>query len=112
MLSPVIILIGLTVVVSIYAFTKPELMDSWILHPYRMARDSSQWYRLLTSGFLHADWGHLFFNMFAFYSFGQVVLATLMEGYGATFGIGLFLLLYLGGKIGRASCRERVSVLV
>ena len=63
-----------------------------------MAR-SGQWYRLLTSGFLHADWGHLLFNMFAFYSFGPLVLAALQDGFGQIPGLGLFLLLYLGGII-------------
>jgi membrane associated rhomboid family serine protease len=37
--------------------------------------------------------------MFAFYSFGPVVLETLADGYGQGLGIGLFLLLYLGGII-------------
>lgn len=99
MFNPVLILIGLTVAISAYAWSKQELMDSWIMHPYIMARSSGQWYRLLTSGFLHADWGHLFFNMFAFYSFSPVVLETLADGYGEGMGLGLFLLLYLGGII-------------
>ncbi|MDO7848884.1 rhomboid family intramembrane serine protease [Hymenobacter sp. M29] len=99
MLNPIYILIGLTVVISIYAWSKQELMDSWIMQPYLMARSSGQWYRLLTSGFLHADWAHLLFNMFAFYSFGPVVLEALVEGYGQLPGIGLFLVLYLGGII-------------
>lgn len=30
--------------------------------------------RLITSGFLHVDWAHLGFNMFALYSFGQLLL--------------------------------------
>jgi membrane associated rhomboid family serine protease len=97
--NPILILIGLTVAISAYAWSKDELMDSWIMQPYRMARSSGQWYRLLTSGFLHADLMHLFFNMFAFYSFGPVVLRTLVEVYGQGAGIGLFLLLYLGGII-------------
>jgi membrane associated rhomboid family serine protease len=63
-----------------------------------MARNG-QWYRLLTSGFLHADWSHLLFNMFAFYSFAPIVLGTLAEGYGTGAGLGLFLLLYLGGIV-------------
>jgi membrane associated rhomboid family serine protease len=98
-LNPILILIGLTVAISVYAWSKQELMDAWIMQPYLMARASGQWYRLLTSGFLHADWAHLLFNMFAFYSFGPVVLRALVEGYGALPGIGLFLLLYLGGII-------------
>ena len=97
-LNPIYILIGLTVAISAYAWSKNELMESWIMQPYVMAR-SGQWYRLLTSGFLHADWGHLLFNMFAFYSFGPLVLATLESGFGQALGLGLFLLLYLGGII-------------
>ena len=66
MFNPILILVGLTVLVSAYAWSNRDLMESWILRPYRMARDNSQWYRFLTSGFLHADWGHLLFNMIAF----------------------------------------------
>jgi membrane associated rhomboid family serine protease len=98
MLNPVLILIGLTVAISAYAWSNRDLMEAWIMEPYVMARNG-QWYRLLTSGFLHADWSHLLFNMFAFYSFSPVVLATLAEGYGTGAGLGLFLLLYLGGII-------------
>jgi membrane associated rhomboid family serine protease len=94
--NPVLILIGLTVAISAYAWSNRDLMESWIMEPYVMARNG-QWYRLLTSGFLHADWSHLLFNMFAFYSFSPVVLSTLAQGYGLGVGLGLFLLLYLGG---------------
>jgi membrane associated rhomboid family serine protease len=97
--NPILILVGLTVLVSAYAWSNHELMESWILRPYRMARDQSQFYRFLTSGFLHADWGHLLFNMIAFYSFGGLVFSVLANGTGAIGGIWRFLLLYLGGII-------------
>jgi membrane associated rhomboid family serine protease len=97
-LNPVLILIGLTVAISVYAWSNRDLMEAWIMEPYVMARNG-QWYRFLTSGFLHADWAHLFFNMYAFYSFSPLVLATLAQGYGTGAGLGLFLLLYLGGII-------------
>ena len=98
MFDPILILIGLTVLVSAYAFSKPQLMEAWILEPALMVQ-RGQWYRFLTSGFLHADWGHLLFNMFAFYSFGPVVLRALTRNFGAGAGLGWFLLLYLGGII-------------
>ena len=98
LLNPIIILIGLTVAISAYAWSNRDLMEAWIMEPYVIARNG-QWYRFLTSGFLHADWSHLLFNMFAFYSFSPVVLATLAQGYGPGAGLGLFLLLYLGGII-------------
>ena len=98
MLNPVLLLIGLTVAISAYAWSNRDLMEAWIMEPYVMARNG-QWYRLLTSGFLHADWSHLLFNMFAFYSFSPIVLSTLVQGYGTGAGLGLFLLLYLGGIV-------------
>lgn len=94
----VVILIVLTVGLSFYAWNNPSLMDRWIFSPYRVQRNH-EWYRFLTCGFLHADLMHLFFNMFAFYSFGQVVLRQLQNESGAVAGILLFLLLYLGGII-------------
>ncbi|WP_317173588.1 rhomboid family intramembrane serine protease [Hymenobacter montanus] len=107
MLNPILILVGLTVAISVYAWSNYDLMESWILRPYRMARDQSQFYRFITSGFLHADWGHLIFNMIAFYSFGGLVLGVLcngtgapgIDGFGGTGGIWRFLLLYLGGIV-------------
>ena len=107
MFNPILILVGLTVAISAYAWSNPELMESWILRPYRMARDQSQFYRFLTSGFLHADWGHLLFNMIAFYSFGGLVLSAMsngtsapgIDGFGGIGGIWRFLVLYLGGII-------------
>lgn len=47
--------------------------------------------RMLTSGFLHADIGHLFFNMFTLYMFAPVVI-----GYLGGFS---FLIVYLGSLI-------------
>ncbi|MDG1697556.1 MAG: rhomboid family intramembrane serine protease [Polaribacter sp.] len=44
--------------------------------------------RVLTSGFLHADWMHLGFNMYALYLFGNIV-----EGILGTF---YFLIIYFG----------------
>lgn len=40
--------------------------------PYYVKRNN-EWYRSLTSGFLHADFIHLFFNMFTLYFFGRNV---------------------------------------
>lgn len=97
-LNPILILIALTAGISMYAWSNRALLDSWILSPYLM-QQRQQWYRFLTSGFLHADLTHLLFNMFAFYSFSPIVLREYVAGYGVGAGIGFFLLLYLGGII-------------
>lgn len=95
-LNPILILIALTAGISMYAWSNRALLDGWILSPYLM-QQRQQWYRFLTSGFLHADLTHLLFNMFAFYSFSPIVLREYVAAYGVGVGIGCFLLLYLGG---------------
>lgn len=97
-LNPVLILIVLTAGISVYAWSNRALLDNWIFSPY-LVQQRRQWYRFLTSGFLHADLTHLLFNMFAFYSFSSIVLRKYVAGYGPGTGIGCFLLLYLGGII-------------
>ncbi|MHA4893690.1 rhomboid family intramembrane serine protease [Pedobacter sp. PWIIR3] len=58
-----------TIVTSIYAFNDHNLMAKFILSPYNVAR-RNRIYTLITSGFIHADWMHLIFNMLTFFSFG------------------------------------------
>jgi membrane associated rhomboid family serine protease len=53
---------------------------------------------LLTSGFLHGDFGHLFFNMFSLFIFGGGVEAYFHEIFGQKANL-FYLLLYLSGII-------------
>ncbi len=57
-----------TIVTSVYAFNDPALFGKFMLHPYSVSRKAKV-YTLITSGLIHADWMHLFFNMFTFYAF-------------------------------------------
>ena len=65
------ILIGLTVIVSWVAFERPKWMDRLTLWPPAIDR-KHEYDRLVTYGFVHADWMHLFFNMFTLYFFGPL----------------------------------------
>ncbi|QSX78144.1 rhomboid family intramembrane serine protease [Agrilutibacter solisilvae] len=65
-------LIVLTVVVSWQAFERPRLLQRLILWPPAIDRQH-QYDRLLTHGFLHADWSHLLFNMITLYFFGRMI---------------------------------------
>ena len=38
---------------------------------------NKEYKRLITSGFLHVNWTHLFFNMFTLYSFGGLLFHLL-----------------------------------
>lgn len=51
-------------------------MNDLIFYPPSVKR--GQWYRLFSCGLIHADWGHLIFNMFALYIFGEGRINTSM----------------------------------
>src|SRR5215831_16541201 len=83
--------IFVTVVFSFAAFAKPELEERFIFDPERILA-WKQYYRLVSSGFLHADWRHLALNMVSLYFFGPVLELLL--------GVEQFLATYLGSIIG------------
>jgi membrane associated rhomboid family serine protease len=76
-------------------FRAPELIDACLFRPYYFLR-RKQYLSILSSGFVHADLGHLLFNMFTFYFF-----AFPME---RLFGTGYFLALYLFGLLASHGC--------
>jgi membrane associated rhomboid family serine protease len=90
-------IIAITVVATMYAWNKPQVLQRWIFNPYTVHK-GGQYYRFLSSGFIHNDWTHLIFNMLTLYFFGRVIEYI----YGATFGIVgtlFFLITYLVGII-------------
>ena len=75
-------LITANVIFSFVGFSNAALVDKTIMWPYRAAREN-QFIRFITSGFLHADYLHLFFNMFTLFFFG-----TALEVYMNYYGLG------------------------
>jgi membrane associated rhomboid family serine protease len=65
-----IALIVANVIFSLIGFSNAAMVDKTIMWPYRVAREN-QYLRFITSGFLHADWMHLIFNMFTLFFFGM-----------------------------------------
>lgn len=89
------LLIIVTAAVSIACFNKYQLFERLSLKPYRVVQHQ-EWWRIITHGFVHADWIHLLVNMFTFWSFGGYI-ETAFEYLG--FGKWAFLTLYFGGMI-------------
>ena len=89
-----LIIIAITCVVSFMAFNNSRLMNELILWPPAIQRQR-EYYRLVTYGFLHADFSHLFVNMLTLYFFGRVM----EQYYTYTLGMFGFALFYLGGLI-------------
>jgi len=91
-----IALIAANVIFSLIGFSNAELVDKTIMWPYRVSRER-QYFRFITSGFLHADFMHLFFNMFTLFFFGRnIELIFKLGGLGGQFA---YLALYLLGLI-------------
>lgn len=63
------VIIIITVLVSLLCWQKPALMDKMTMNPFKINRRNEYW-RFITSGFIHADFTHLFFNLFSFFFFG------------------------------------------
>jgi membrane associated rhomboid family serine protease len=84
-------IIIVTVLVSYKGFTNNRFFEDYEFEVDRILIDR-QYYRLLTSGFLHTGWTHLVFNMFSLYFFSGAV----------TLGLGSFnfLLIYFVSMIG------------
>lgn len=99
-----IILIALTVLISISCFTNHSLYQRLIHNPY-LTKHHQQWYRMLTSGFMHADYMHLFINMFVLYSFGKAVEYYYQLVFGEA-GTLLFITLYLTAIIASSASTQ------
>jgi membrane associated rhomboid family serine protease len=62
-----------TCVISFLCFNNEDSKMKLIFHPYTVKRFPNQWLRFISGGFIHADYMHLGFNMFALYSFGNIL---------------------------------------
>lgn len=98
-LSITLVLIIITTLVSLGGFSNPKIMDDLIFYPPAVTQ-RNQWYRFITCGFIHADFGHLLFNMLALYFFGDGVESSFKSDqlFGAAGG-AIYLVLYFSALI-------------
>lgn len=92
MFSITIILICITVAISFYTFNKQDLQGKLMMNPYCI-KTKGQYYRFVSSGFIHKDHMHLLLNMFSFYFFGTSVerdFATIFGEAGVYYFLGLY----------------------
>ncbi len=92
-ISITLIIIIVTSLISIGGFGNKRLIDDLIFYPPAITRQK-QWYRFFTCGLIHADAGHLIFNMLALYLFGDAVENNFLTLFGRK-GRILYLLLYI-----------------
>ena len=91
-MSVTLILIIITVIVSIFAFRSQKVMDDLIFYPAAIV-EKNQYFRFISYGFIHADFSHLFFNMYALYLFGGACEYSFIEIFGPN-GKTFYVLMY------------------
>jgi membrane associated rhomboid family serine protease len=84
-----IIIIAATILFSLKGFNDVAFFRKYEFHIGSIR--AGEQIRMITSGFLHGDMGHLFFNLFTLYMFAPVVINY--------FGSASFLLIYMGSLI-------------
>lgn len=89
-----IIIIAITAIISILAFSNRQLFRRLAFNAYDIKHFKNS-YRFVSYALIHADWIHLFVNMMVLYSFGRIVEEYYTLYFG-TKGILYFLLLYIG----------------
>lgn len=97
-MSVTLIIIILTGLTSYLAFSDNNLRYKLLFYPFQI-KQGKEYYRFITSGFVHGDWQHLLFNMFTFYFFGRNMQFYFQELSSPLVGTVKFLVLYLGGII-------------
>ncbi|TEW66985.1 rhomboid family intramembrane serine protease [Mucilaginibacter phyllosphaerae] len=70
------IIFAITLATSLWAFSNEEIYARFILNPYGVSR-GQRVYTIITSGLIHKDWNHLFFNMLSYYFFAFQLEALL-----------------------------------
>lgn len=87
------IIMALTIVVSMYAFSNHDVTRKLIMNPY-IINTRQEYYRFITSGFIHGDHMHLIMNMISLYFFGPTVERIFQAVFGSR-GHLYFIILYV-----------------
>lgn len=97
-ISITMLIIAFTVLVSIQGFGNYSILERLRHFPAREG-SAKEYYRVLSAGFVHADWMHLLINMFVLYNFGELIERYIVHLYGPSKGRILFLLMYLANIV-------------
>ena len=85
-------IILITCIISIITFNNSSVKKELILSPYKVLNEKKVWL-LITHAFIHADYLHLFFNMYVLYMFGPYL--ELYFEYNASLGFISYMLFYI-----------------
>jgi membrane associated rhomboid family serine protease len=91
------VLMAVIGLVTYVAWQKPELHSKLMLNPYSVVQEG-QYYRLITSGFVHNSMIHLGLNMLTLYFLGQAIEFFFSQEFGSAGG-ALYVLFFLSAIV-------------
>lgn len=104
------IIVLLTAIISVYALSSRPALEKMMLNPYQVVAHKQYW-RVISHGFIHGDYLHLFFNMYVLWEFGrpiytiftnQVAFCQVIDcndWWGSRLGQNLFIIMYIGAVV-------------
>ena len=93
--SPITLFLTLiTVIFSYQGLQNKTFFDKYSFNIEGVLR-YKEYYRLISSGFLHGSWWHLLFNMYALFSFGETLEAVI----GGTNFLFIYFVSLIGGNV-------------
>lgn len=87
-------IIIVTGIITYLGFKNPKLFKN-LMFDNQVILQSKEYFRLVSSGFLHGDWMHFAFNMFSLYSFGKYI----EQIYTATNLLLIYFASVIGGNV-------------
>lgn len=84
----------ITIIFSFQGFQNKRFFDTYAFNVDGILK-YKEYYRMISSGFLHGSWFHLIFNLYTFFSFGE----SLESVVGSTNFLFVYLISLIGGNI-------------
>jgi len=92
------VILVMTIAISLYGFSNESFQRKLLFNPY-LANRPGEYYRFISSGFIHGGILHLAFNALVLFSFGAPVERAYSAVHGPIKGTILYALLYLGALV-------------
>lgn len=97
-ISALAVIMIATILISLKAMSDEVMKEKWMYSPY-LVKHEKQSYRIISHIFVHADFGHLIFNMISLYFLGKVLETILVYKYGTLQGELHFISVYVFGAL-------------
>lgn len=97
-MSITLLLLIMTCVVSYQALQNPAMKARLLFYPYEIKR-TGEYFRFITSGFIHGSWPHLFINVFVLYQFGIMAEEVFSQLFGVDYGKIVYIVFYISAII-------------